>query len=302
MNRSEWSVISWGRRFPVVDSLQWSTRNVSALMVCLNDQATIRRSLQSLETNNVGQIVVVDGGSTDSTLEEMQDLPVLLIRSLPGIRTQIMAGNQAVSQPFVLLGEADQIYERSFVSSLLQELVDSGFEGIQARKTFSRPQSFLEKGHALFLRIHQGTPGPRDMISGPALWKTDDFRRLVLATGASEGYSFDTELGESVQRLGFQVGTGSTPTEEITHINLRSFLRRLDNYGKGDFIFFSSNRSHWNLARKMFSLTHIFRRYGVDYPLRSLREGHPFVGVPYFWLVCVLRYFFWFRAWQKDFS
>lgn len=280
----------------MVDFHQWSTRDVSAQMVCLNDEATIRRSLQSLIANNVGEIVVVDGGSSDNTIGEINDLPVTILRSETGLRTQTLVANAAMNLPFCFVGEADQLFEPDFVDRLLKELLASGHRGLQAAKTFSSSRTFLERGHSLFLDIHQGAPGARDFISGPQIWRTEDFVEVIALTSGNQGYSFDTEIAETIARLGFTVGVGLTSTEEIGAVNFTNFKQRLQNYGAGDFAFYQSNRTEWKMARKVQSLTHIFRRYGLNYPWRAFVAGRGLIGIPYFWTVCIFRYCYWFRA------
>ena len=75
---------------------------VSAQMVCLDDSQTIRRSVESLLRCGVKKIVVVDGGSSDGTLEQLSDLPVILMTSQPGIRAQTMVANTQMDSVFTV--------------------------------------------------------------------------------------------------------------------------------------------------------------------------------------------------------
>jgi glycosyltransferase involved in cell wall biosynthesis len=269
---------------------------VSAQMVCLNDSQTIRKSVESLLRCGVKKIVVVDGGSSDGTLEQLSDLQVILMTSRPGIRAQTLLANEQMNSLFTFVGEADQLYEDFFVVNLLEELTKFGMDGIQARKIYKNPKSFWEQGEQLFFEIHQPPPGPTQFISGPQIWYTESWKRVVAATQGNEGYSFDTELADAIATSGLAVGIGMTETEEIGPVSFKDFLRRVRNYGFGDDVYYRSNSGRWALRRKIQSITHVFRKYGVIYPLKALVYKRSIIGPAYFWLICGFRYFFWIRA------
>lgn len=272
--------------------LRATVADVDAHMLCLNDAETIRQSLISLISNGVSKIVVVDGGSTDGSVSQISDLPIEVFDSPPGIQLQLSKAMAQMRKLYTFQGEADQIYDSDFLEMLLAELLDSGFDAIQARKFRNFGPGFFAKGQSLFHKINQPRPGPIDLISGPQLWRTSTLV-AVLSEFSENSYSSDTSLAEILRKRGVKCGIGETVTEEIGHLDYESFLRRMRNYGTGDYYFFSKNRNKWGFSRRVASLSHVFVRYGVRYPLQAIRMGRPFLGVTYFWMILIHRYYFW---------
>lgn len=277
--------------------------DVDAQLICLNDVSTIRQSLKSLVRNDVNKVVVVDGGSTDGSMQAIADLPVVVTTSLPGIGRQTAVATAAMGQTYIFVSEADQVYDSGFISRLKNELNESGFDGIQARKYRDFGPTYWEKAQSLFLTINQPSPGSCDFISGPQIWRSETFKNLVAKLEEKDSYSFDTSLSEVVRDSGVRVGIGNTKTKEIGKCDFLSFRERMKNYGEGDFRFFSENCRDWSTLRKVQSLTHVLRRYCVEYPRKAARVGHPFLGVSYFLLTAIFRYYFWLsRALREWFS
>lgn len=271
------------------------------LMICLNDVATIRESVKSLLKNHPSNIVIVDGGSVDGTVEQIRNLGIEPISSVPGIRRQIVLGNSHLQSDFVFLGEADQSFPEGLIGELLDELERTQLDGIQVTKVYRRTSNWFELSHGRYLDVHRRRAGRTDFINGPQLWRTPAWRALIQATIDNEGYSFDTELSEKVRELGFAIGVSALESEEVGQITLKRLVARVRNYGLGDYTFYKTYAQSWSAKRKMQSLSHILRRYGFAYPVVALREHRmPLDFVLYLWTLGTLRYFFWFSKIIKE--
>ncbi|HEX4367308.1 MAG TPA: TIGR04283 family arsenosugar biosynthesis glycosyltransferase [Rhodopila sp.] len=79
--------------------------DLSIIIPTLNAAAFLPRTLATLE--NHGEIIIVDGGSTDSTHEQAVTLGARVLTTPRGRGTQLAAGIAAATRPWLLLLHAD---------------------------------------------------------------------------------------------------------------------------------------------------------------------------------------------------
>jgi len=264
----------------------------SVLLICLNDEDFINECLKSIFESDVGQVIVVDGGSSDKTIEIVSKYPVKLISGYRGMRSQTMAGLDEVCSDFVFLAESDHFYPPRFINNLVDDLLDLSADAVQGRLGYKGRSNFFEIGHAEFMRIHNKKTGRRSMISGPQMWRTDKLIELFSHISGGENYSFDTERADWVHNLKMRCYVTESECFESGDINFIRFMRRHINYGRGDCDFFKNNNKSWSFRRKMISLTHVIRRYVFVYPLKSIldKDRVAYSAVAYFWLIFLVRY------------
>ena len=78
---------------------------ISAIIPTLNAATTLPGTLAAL--GNVGEIIVVDGGSTDRTREQAEASGACVLTAPRGRGTQLTAGIAAATHPWLLLLHAD---------------------------------------------------------------------------------------------------------------------------------------------------------------------------------------------------
>jgi rSAM/selenodomain-associated transferase 2 len=81
---------------------------LSVIIPTLNAASALEATLKSLEAPElVGEIIISDGGSTDSTCEAAERLGATVIGGLPGRGTQLITGAAQATQPWLLFLHAD---------------------------------------------------------------------------------------------------------------------------------------------------------------------------------------------------
>ena len=95
---------------------------VTPLLITYNEEVNIARTLESLQWAN--RIVVVDSGSTDSTLQLLARLPQVEIvhRPFDTFASQCNYGLTLIDTPWCLSLDADHVVTSSFVSEMHQVL------------------------------------------------------------------------------------------------------------------------------------------------------------------------------------
>lgn len=265
---------------------------VTAITVTLNNEHDIEGMLESLVKNTVDQIIIVDGGSTDRTVEIAKKYTDDVFITDKGIGNQFTYGLLKVKYKFLLSIECDHIYPDKFVERFLAEYKNSGLFGLQATLQCICQNTYFEKGISSFYDIHQFDKGTRDIIAAPNIYPAKEYIE-ILDVAHFSGYSIDTKIAMSLQEHNYLVGLGETIAFQYQNINFSIFLKKYFNYGKGDYDFYESHKKQWTTRRKLKSIFHVFNRYVIDYPAKSFRVGKPHIAIPYLWASAVIRYYGW---------
>lgn len=102
---------------------------VSAIIPCYNSQATIGRAITSLLTQTVAidQIIVINDGSTDESLQVVQDLQqkhssiIVIDQENNGVCAARNAGIEQAKGTYLLTLDADDYFEDTFVEKALKK-------------------------------------------------------------------------------------------------------------------------------------------------------------------------------------
>jgi len=115
------------------EAILHNVNDISVIVPARNAEAMLDECLDSIEAEGPREIIVVDGNSTDGTLEIARRHGVTILsdggRGLPAAR---MLGARAASGRFIALVDADVVLRPGSLAGLRDELVSGGFDAIQA--------------------------------------------------------------------------------------------------------------------------------------------------------------------------
>lgn len=101
-------------------------QKISAAIITLNEEKNLRRCLESLRW--VDEIVLVDSGSTDRTVEIGKEYGARVFhRPWPGYSRQWETAIQLCSHPWVLLVAADNVIDQELAGDIQEALVSPGY-------------------------------------------------------------------------------------------------------------------------------------------------------------------------------
>jgi glycosyltransferase involved in cell wall biosynthesis len=107
--------------------------DVSVVVPVRNAEDILEECLASIAANDPNEIIVVDGNSTDRTLEIATRYPVRILsdegRGLPAAR---LVGAEAARSRWIALVDADVVLPEGALSELLDEFREGGYAGLQA--------------------------------------------------------------------------------------------------------------------------------------------------------------------------
>lgn len=92
---------------------------ISVIIPALNEEANIGKCIESAKRLNPLEIIVVDGGSTDRTVEIALEKGVMLVQSRRGRGTQMNHGASIAKGDLLLFLHADSVFENPIYPGLL---------------------------------------------------------------------------------------------------------------------------------------------------------------------------------------
>ena len=225
--------------------------------VCVkNSEHTIGACLSSIMENNPGQILVVDGDSTDQTkaiVEKDYKLKTVSDRGLGLAHARKVATDSAL-KPFILFIGPDNILPAQFITHLITSYRESHFDAVSVQTRVANPQNFWDRGQD-FRWEQLMKSGPVKVLGTPSLYPTGLLRHIGFSSN-NFGPSDDTDLGQRLIEQQTQLGVVPVATLENGNQTFKETWRRYKWYGTGDSFFFKDRKATWTLGRKIRSLLH----------------------------------------------
>ncbi len=221
---------------------------LSLCVPILNDLDNVKRLITCLksQTDSNYEVVFVDGGSSDGTLEYLKKvsktLPQIKVFSEEGeLRSTANARNQAVKHAtgdYVLIINADTILGKDFVKTVNRALrFAKDFDIVSLKRVYDYPkfQSFIDK--VLFYRDAVVGSGVRSFI------KRNKFPYYDPNLAYGEDRIFDETLRTKKLSKIFIGGDYSVLLNDYGLHTLSAFIKRYSWYGRTSFEYFKRTSS-----------------------------------------------------------
>lgn len=213
-----------GNKYDVVNDRS----SVAAVVITLNAGATVSECLQSLgaQTSPPDEIILVDGGSSDNTLEIVGMFPkVMVIDSKPGFSRQRNNGARAASSDYVMFIDSDMVLSPELIEECVG-LSKSGLDSLVIPEHFSGT-GFWGKVRAFERTFYDNVP----WIEAARWFRREAFEELG---GFDENIAHGEEwdLDERARKL-LRVGRCNSDIECVEgHLKLGAILRKKAHYSE----------------------------------------------------------------------
>lgn len=264
-----------------------SVQNVSVVVCVKNEEARIEDCLRSVVLNNPREIIVVDGGSTDRTVEIAKRYATRVIcskaRSLSRDR---QIGIDEVRNEYVAMIDADHRLKKGDLDSLYRDLIDLKLDIVQSQVKSFENHGFWDSAEEEAWDLTHNIPGPKSMIgTAPAIYKKRVFDRIKFDDHTTSTID-DTDFIYRLSKCpGVKIGVGRTVIRQEHFSDFETYVMKFKWYGKGDGEFC---KKHPTRALSMFY--HLIVRYPFLYSARAIRRKK-FKAVPFFVVQGYMRFY-----------
>jgi len=243
---------------------------ISAVVCVRNEEKQIGECLEKIVASNPDEVILVDGGSDDRTLDIGEFYADKVIKSgASNLTRDRQLGIDQATHDFIAMIDADHRIAPGSIQSLLQDLIDNDFDIVQAQLVGYPPQSFWNKCEEETWELFHNKPGPRKMIgTAPCIYRKSVFSKAkfddVITTGMDDT-DFIYRLSKNPE---IKYGIGKTKIAQHHDYGLVTYIHKFIWYGVGDGQFF---RKHPQRAASM--VFHLLFRYPLIYVFQSLLQG-----------------------------
>lgn len=259
-----------------------------SVVVCVrNEEKRINDCLELIILNNPDEIIVVDGGSTDRTLEVIRQFPgVKIIESRNSSLTRDrQKGLDAAANQYIAMIDADHRLCQGDLDSLFSDMQEFGFDIVQSGLVSYENHGFWDSAEESTWYLTHNIPGPRKMIgTAPAIYNKKVFEYVRFDDHITATID-DTDFAYRLSKFpNIKFGIGRTNIRQYHFANFYTYWRKFQWYGKGDGEFC---RKHPERAPSM--LFHLLIRYPISYSWKAIKVGR-YRAVPFFMLQGILRF------------
>lgn len=262
-----------------------AVHDVSIVICVKNSAPDLERCLQSLKTVGCKEIIVVDGYSSDGSIQLAEQLAhKVLSDNGAGLAAARRIGVEAATGEYLLILGPDFEISADFINNfVIYAQACPDYAGISAQVRIFNPQTFWDRGLDFWWQFERSA-GDKDVIGTPCMFRRDFITEHNFSGGNVA--ADDTELCLRLGSLGCRLGVVPVIAGDLPGKRWQDVKGKFNAYGWADGQFFRIQGNNWSLMRKIRSLLYAPRR-AFKGACSAIRHGNAhgfFFMLAYGWL------------------
>lgn len=243
--------------------------NISVVICTRNEGKRIRSCLEGVYSCKPDEVIIVDGGSDDNTLDiarEFADVTVIESKDSNLTRDR-QIGIDAARNRYIAMIDADHYLISSDLDSLFAEMNEFKLHIIQGGLVAYNKTGFWLVAESDSWELTHNVPGCRKMIgTAPAIYDKRVFDLVRFEETITQSID-DTDFMYRLSRYPeIRVGVGRTKIQQHHFGDFYTYVNKFKWYGKGDGEFCKKHPE-----RCLSMLFHLLIRYPIMYSFAAIK-------------------------------
>lgn len=243
------------------------TDSVSVQICTLNEAANIGPCLESVWANEPAEVIVIDGGSTDTTVAIAESLGArVLSPGRLGLGPSRQLGYQATECMYSAFVDADDRLPPTWISTMVRELEAGQYSALQSSLRAYPEGSWWDRGWDVYFQVSVVPTADTVIVGRPALFRTQDLREF---DEELKSLDEDTHLSRMFEQRGMRQGIGTAIAYRRVERTWHENSAKWRSYGRGYRGFVDAHPE-----RRSALLRHMWITIPLTRGFRPLLRGH----------------------------
>ena len=204
---------------------------VSVQICTFHEEDNIGPGLEAIWRNDPAEVIVVDGGSVDETVDIARGLSAQVISpGRLGLGPSRQLGFKAASQPYSAFIDADDRVQPNWIVEMLSEMQAGGYSALQSSLRAVINGSWWERCWNEYFIESIKPKEDSTMVGRPAIFVTEALLRI---NDELISLDEDTHMSRLFEQMGLRQGIGHAITYRYVENTWKTNTRKWRSYGRG---------------------------------------------------------------------